>query len=61
VETVATIESGSGPISSPARGEDDHADAELCAGALDKLALVTAVRMDPDLHKIFANMAEPSL
>lgn len=53
VETVATI-AYSETSNGMAQGEPTLPDAELCTGALDKLALVTAVRMDPDLHKIFA-------
>jgi hypothetical protein len=60
IETVATIaysETTNGAI----QGEGTPIDAELCAGALDKLALVTAVRMDPDLHKVFASVVEDVL
>ncbi|KAG8466141.1 hypothetical protein KFE25_001897 [Diacronema lutheri] len=53
VETVATM-AYSETSSGLGQGEVAPTDAELCTGALDKLALVTCVRMDPDLHKIFA-------
>ncbi|KAJ1630713.1 hypothetical protein T492DRAFT_1144378 [Pavlovales sp. CCMP2436] len=52
VETVATM---SYVETNAMQGPGEQLpDAELCTGALDRLALLTAVCMDPDMHRIYA-------